>query len=151
MFKGLLLLASSAVCLIAFCSTASADGGSGVFTGTLGKMPIVLGLNTAQEDEVIGRYFYEKYHRDLGLSGSLQGKTLTLVEGGTRYDDGQSLPTLTLQKTANGWQGEWKSLKDKVLPVQLTEATLPAPGADLPPLSPSCEKVTLMSISVCWA
>ncbi|OOG80323.1 hypothetical protein B0E42_27955 [Pseudomonas sp. A25(2017)] len=134
MFKGLLLLASSAVCLIALCSTASADGGSGVFTGTLGKMPIVLGLNTAQEDEVIGRYFYEKYHRDLGLSGSLQGKTLTMVEGGTRYDDGQSLPTLTLQKTANGWQGEWKSLKGKVLPVQLTEATLPAPGADLPPV-----------------
>lgn len=75
MFKGLLLLASSATCLFALCSTASAEGSSRVFTGTLGKMPIVLGLNTAQEDEVIGRYFYEKYHRDLGLSGSLQEKT----------------------------------------------------------------------------
>jgi hypothetical protein len=133
MFKGLLLLASSATLLLALCSTASAESGNRVFTGTLGKMPIVLEVNTRQEDEVIGRYFYEKYHRDLVLGGSLQGKTLSLVEGGIR-DDGQSLPTLTLQETVDGLQGEWKSVKGKILPVQLTEARLAAPAADANPV-----------------
>lgn len=129
MLKGLLRLAPYAAALFTLISTAHAEDGRRVFTGTLGKMPIVVELNTTQQDEVTGRYFYEKYHRDLELSGSLQDSTLNLVEGNNRYGDDKPLPTLKLKSAANGWQGEWQNPKGKKLPVQLTEAKLPAPSA----------------------
>lgn len=129
MLKGLLRLAPYAAALFTLISTAHAEDGRRVFTGTLGKMPIVVELNTTQQDEVTGRYFYEKYHRDLELSGSLQDSTLNLVEGNNRYGDDKPLPTLKLKSTDNGWQGEWQNPKGKKLPVQLTEAKLPAPTA----------------------
>lgn len=97
MLKGLLRLAPVATLLFMSCSIAHAEDGRRVFTGTLGKMPIVLELNASQPDEVTGRYFYEKYHRDLELSGSLQEETLTLTEGNNRYGDDKPLPTLKLQ------------------------------------------------------
>ncbi|AXJ06470.1 hypothetical protein CFN16_20780 [Pseudomonas fluorescens] len=127
MLKGLLRLAPYAAVLFSLLSTAQADDGRRVFTGTLGKTPIVVELNTQQQDEVTGRYFYEKYHRDLPLSGALQDSTLTLVEGNNRYGDDKPLPTLKLEETATGWQGEWQSPKGKKLSVQLSEARLPAP------------------------
>ncbi|MGY2277770.1 hypothetical protein ACW9H0_09075 [Pseudomonas monsensis] len=133
MLKGLLRLAPYAAALFTLISTAHAEDGRRVFTGTLGKMPIVVELNTTQQDEVTGRYFYEKYHRDLELSGSLQDSTLNLVEGNNRYGDDKPLPTLKLEETANGWQGEWQSPQGKKLPVKLSEAKLPAPtSATLP-------------------
>lgn len=133
MLKGLLRLVPYAAALFTLISTAHAEEGRRVFTGTLGKMPIVLELNTTQQDEVTGRYFYEKYHRDLELSGSLQDSTLNLVEGNNRYGDDKPLPTLKLEETANGWQGEWQSPQGKKLPVKLSEAKLPAPtSATLP-------------------
>lgn len=127
MLKGLLRLAPYAVALFTLTSTAQAEDGRRVLTGTLGKTPIVVELNTQNPDEVTGRYFYEKYHRDLALSGSLQDTTLTLVEGNNRYGDDKPLPTLKLEETATGWQGEWQSPKGKKLSVQLSEARLPAP------------------------
>lgn len=133
MLKGLLRLAPYAAALFTLISTAHAEEGRRVFTGTLGKMPIVLELNTTQQDEVTGRYFYEKYHRDLELSGSLQDSTLNLVEGNNRYGDDKPLPTLKLEETASGWQGEWQSPQGKKLPVKLAAAKLPAPtSATLP-------------------
>lgn len=126
MLKGLLRLAPHAAVLFTLVSTAHAEDGRQVFTGTLGKMPIVVELNTAQQDEVTGRYFYEKYHRDLALSGSLQDNKLTLVEGDNRFDDAKPLPTLKLEQTANGWQGEWQSPQGKMLLVKLSQAKLPA-------------------------
>lgn len=140
MLKGLLRLAPVAALLFMLSPTAHAEDGRRVFTGTLGNMPIVLELNTNQPDEVTGRYFYEKYHRDLALSGSLQEETLTLTEGNNRYGDDNPLPNLKLQETANGWQGEWKSPKGKVLQVQLTEANPPAPAADALPFIASLSK-----------
>ncbi len=133
MLKGLMRLAPYAAALFTLISTAHAEDGRRVFTGTLGKTAIVVELNTTQQDEVTGRYFYEKYHRDLALSGSLQDSTLNLVEGNNRYGDDKPLPTLKLEETGNGWQGEWQSPKGKKLPVKLTEAKLPAPtSATLP-------------------
>lgn len=127
MLKGLLRLAPYAAVLFSLLSTAQADDGRRVFTGTLGKTPIVVELNTQQQDEVTGRYFYEKYHRDLPLSGALQDTTLTLVEGNNRYGDDKPLPTLKLEETADGWHGEWQSPQGKKLAVQLSEAKLAAP------------------------
>ncbi len=59
MLKGLLRLAPYAAVLFSLLSTAQADDGRRVFTGTLGTTPIVVELNTQQVDEVTGRYFYE--------------------------------------------------------------------------------------------
>jgi len=133
MLKGLMRLAPCAAVLFSLISTAHAEDGRRVFTGTLGKTAIVVELNTTQQDEVTGRYFYEKYHRDLALSGSLQDSTLSLVEGNNRYGDDKPLPTLKLEETRSGWQGEWQSPQGKKLPVKLTEARLPAPtSATLP-------------------
>ena len=131
MLKGLLRLAPYAAVLFSLLSTAQADDGRRVFTGTLGKTPIVVELNTQQQDEVTGRYFYEKYHRDLPLSGALQDSTLTLVEGNNRYGDDKPLPTLRLEETADGWQGEWQNPQGKKLAVQLSEAKIAAPTATM--------------------
>lgn len=134
MLKGLMRLAPYAAALFTLISTAHAEDGRRVFTGTLGKTPIVVELNTTQPDEVTGRYFYEKYHRDLPLSGALQDSTLTLTEGNNRYGDEKPLPTLKLEENGDGWQGEWQSPKGKKLSVQLTEAKTPTPTANTLPV-----------------
>lgn len=133
MLKGLMRLAPCAAVLFSLIPSVHADDGRRVFTGTLGKMPIVVELNITQQDEVTGRYFYEKYHRDLPLSGALQNSTLTLTEGNNRYGDDKPLSTLELEETGSGWQGEWKSPQGKKLPVKLIEARLSAPTSSTLP------------------
>lgn len=103
-----------------------------VFTGTLGDMPIVLELDLGDPMVVSGRYFYEKNHNDLPLSGVLSGKNLTLKVG---LDDnsGKVLPELYLrQRAQSGWQGKWTGPKGKTLKVELTEiqVTLAPEGAE---------------------
>lgn len=105
MLKGLMRLAPCAAVLFSMISTAHAEDGRRVFTGAQGKTPIVVELDTTQPDEVTGRYFYEKYRRDLPLSGTLQDSTLSLTEGNNRYGDDKPLPTLELKETGDGWQG----------------------------------------------
>lgn len=126
MLKGLMRLAPRAAVLFSLISAAHAEEGPRVFTGTLGKSPIVVELNTSKDGEVIGRYFYEKYHRDLLLSGSSSDGTLALVEGENRYGEEEPLPTLKLKETGGGLQGEWQSPQGKKLPVKLADAKLPA-------------------------
>jgi len=104
-----------------------------VLTGTLGKSPIVVELNLATPDDINGRYFYEKYHKDLALSGKLQGQDLRLTEG-LSYDENPDLPTLHLHKSSDStWTGEWSSSKGKSFKVQLTEKTVAAPDASAEP------------------
>lgn len=100
-----------------------------VFTGTLGKMPIVLELDMSDPMEVSGRYFYEKYHTDLALSGVLKGKSLILKEG-LDDDSGKVLPEWHLRQNAQaGWQGDWKGPQGKTLKVELTEQQVTPPPA----------------------
>ena len=99
-----------------------------VFTGTLGNMPIVLELDLSDPMVVSGRYFYEKHHNDLPLSGVLSGKELTLEEG---LDDnsGNALPEMLLHQGAQSdWQGEWRGPGGKTLTVKLTETQVPPPS-----------------------
>ncbi|MFI8396105.1 hypothetical protein ACIGEI_14395 [Pseudomonas sp. NPDC078863] len=133
MLKGLMRLAPCAAVLFSLIPSVHADDDRRVFTGTLGKTPIVVELNITQQDEVTGRYFYEKYHRDLPLNGALQNGTLTLTEGNNRYGDDKPLSTLELEETGSGWQGEWRSPQGKKLPVKLTEARLTAPTSSTLP------------------
>lgn len=51
----------------------------GVYTGTLGSLPIVLSLDKADAEEG-GRYFYVKYGLDLRLGVRVQGERVTLTE-----------------------------------------------------------------------
>lgn len=104
-----------------------------VLSGTLGKAPIVVELDMSNPDTINGRYFYEKYHKDLPLSGKLTGQDLTLSEG-LSFDDNADLPKLRLHKSANAaWSGEWSNSKGKSYTVQLTEKHVAAPGPSAEP------------------
>ncbi len=107
---------------------AQAANGMHVYSGTLGKMPIVVELNWSNPAEAQGRYFYQKYRTDLPIYGTLQGQDLELTED---PDDKQvkESPSWHLSPTGkNGWQGLWKGAEGKVLPIALTESDIPAPA-----------------------
>lgn len=116
-------------CLIALVApfTLHAESAVHVLTGTLGKSPIVVELNLTSAEDVTGRYFYEKYHKDLPLSGSSNGNDLTLTEG-LSYDEQADLPKLALHKNPDAtWAGQWSS-KGKTFKVQLEEREIAGPG-----------------------
>lgn len=134
MLKGLYRSACAPLiqAVLVFCSLTPLAVHAGetphLYTGTLGKMPIVVELDLSDPMEVSGRYFYEKYHADLALGGVLKGKDLTLTEG-MDDDSGKVLPELQLHQTAQaGWQGDWKGADGKSLSVELTEKQVPAPS-----------------------
>lgn len=123
MFKGPVYLTGIVTLACSTFSTALlAEKEARVYTGTLGDMPIVLELDSVTGE---GRYFYEKYRKDLALSGKKEGETLVLDEGQRRYTDTTPRPQLLLASTANGLGGEWRNAKGKVLKVELEPATLP--------------------------
>lgn len=131
MFKGLCRL--TGVVLLA-CSTVStslwAENGTQVYTGTLGKTPIVLEVNTNSGE---GRYFYQKYRQDLVLSGAKDGDELVMDEG---EDEDEPRPKIRLKPMPEGWSGEWTSPKGKVLKIELQQARLaPVSSETLPYLA----------------
>ena len=133
MLKGLLrgapIATSLVMLLVIFCSSANAGEGRRIFTGTLGKMPIVMEVQTAAPTNISGRYFYQKYRKDIALSGVMQGATLVLNEGEQPYGDEKPLPQIHLNiETGKAW-GEWSNDQGKTLKIELTEAELPAISA----------------------
>lgn len=134
MFKGLCRLTSIAALVCSTFSTALwAESGKQVYTGTLGKTPIVLEVNADGGDDVGGRYFYQKYRKDLMLSGQKDGQTLVLDEAPLRGYQDAPHPTIRLQPKPDGWSGEWRSPEGKVLKVDLQQANIaPAPAATVP-------------------
>ncbi|SDA17916.1 hypothetical protein SAMN03159355_01432 [Pseudomonas sp. NFPP10] len=134
MFNGLMRQILGALLLCIYLQGLQASPSRQVLSGTLGKMPIVLEINTDDPKDVTGRYFYQKYHHDLALNGTLVGQALELREGGGRPDDEQAaLPTFKLQQTGDGWQGQWQDSKGKTLDVQLSTAKAEAPKPDALP------------------
>lgn len=133
MFKGLCRLTGVVVLLCStFSSSLWAQNSAQVYTGTLGKAPIVLEMYT---DSATGRYFYQKYRKDLALDGKKEGETLVLKEG-EFYGEEKPHPTIRLQPTPEGWAGEWISPEGKVLKIELAQAKLPAlPANTLPYLA----------------
>lgn len=103
-----------------------------VYSGHLGKMPIVVELDLSDPDEISGRYFYRKYHHDLQLTGALDGQHLTLHEGKEEYGE-KPRPQLQLDRTANGWQGQWQSPQGKRFAVNLIEQPIEEPPAGADP------------------
>ncbi|MGF6204035.1 hypothetical protein [Pseudomonas frederiksbergensis] len=134
MFNGLCRL--TGVIALA-CSTFStplwAENSAQVYTGTLGKTPIVLEM---YPDSGTGRYFYQKYRKDLVLSGTKEGNALVLKEGEEPYGEDKPRPTIRLQPTPEGWAGEWISPEGKVLKIELEHAKRPPlPANTLPYLT----------------
>ncbi|MEO4048027.1 hypothetical protein AAFN46_13155 [Pseudomonas sp. CAU 1711] len=103
--------------------------GPQLFGGTLGRMEVVVELDLRDPEQVTGRYFYRKYRHDLALEGKLQGAQLSLREGRERYDD-IPRPELQLQRTAQGWQGEWRGPQGKRLVVSLSRLSVEPPPTD---------------------
>lgn len=133
MLKGLLRLAPVAVLLIMLGATAHAEDGRRVFTGTLGKMPIVMELETASAENISGRYFYQKYRKDLSLHGIKNGEMLVLNEGEQSYGDKIPLPKIRLHIEPNRLWGDWSNDEGKTLKIELVEAKQPViPASTLP-------------------
>jgi hypothetical protein len=128
MFKGLFRLTGVVVLVCTTFSTVLwAENGTRVYTGTVGKTPIVLEVSASGSE---GRYFYQKYRGDLVLTGKKEGETLLLDEGTPPDDEGKPLPQFRLQPKPDGWSGEWTSSQGKVLKVELLQAKLPPVSAD---------------------
>ncbi|WP_439878025.1 hypothetical protein [Pseudomonas prosekii] len=134
MFKGLSRLTGVVmlVCLV-ISTVARAEVGKQIYSGTLGSSPIVLELNTDDPNEVSGRYFYQKYRRDLLLSGAKDGTELNLHESRDLNNHGTPLSSIHLRPTPHGWSGEWTSPKGKVLKIALEQAKLPPIPSDTLP------------------
>lgn len=137
MFKGLCRLTGVVVLVCSAVSTAlGADSGKQVYTGTLGNSPIVLEVNSDNGKDVNGRYFYQKYRKDLMLSGEKDGEALRFEEGNNRDNEGKPRPNIRLQPTPNGLSGEWTSPQGKVLKIELQRAKVPpVPAGTLPYLA----------------
>ncbi|MDN3224560.1 hypothetical protein [Pseudomonas nunensis] len=131
MFNGLGRVSGVVVLVCSTFSTALwAENGKFVYTGTLGKTPIVLEVNRNTGD---GRYFYQKYRQDLVLSGTKEGEELVLNEGEEPYGEDTPRPTIRLLPKSDGWSGEWTSPQGKVLKIELEQAKLPPVTADTLP------------------
>lgn len=103
-----------------------------VYSGTLGKMPIVVELDLSDPGGISGRYFYRKYHHDLQLTGALDGQHLTLHEGKEEYGE-KPRPQLRLNRTVDGWQGQWQNSQGKRFAVTLVEQPIEEPPAGADP------------------
>jgi hypothetical protein len=85
-----------------------------ILRGRVGGSPVVMMLNNASGNTVSGTYFYEKYNKQIGLSGQVKGNSLTLAEGN------ESSPKAAIHLTVSGKQlkGYWKG--NKQLDIELT-------------------------------
>lgn len=121
-----------ALMLLVISPVLLAADGAQLFGGTLGKAAVVVELDLRDPEQVTGRYFYRKYRHDLALEGRLQGSQLSLREGRERYDD-IPRPELQLQRTAQGWQGEWIGPQGKRFKVKLAQPQIEEPPAGAEP------------------
>jgi hypothetical protein len=110
------------------CALHAADDPQ-VFTGMLGKMPIVVELDFSKSDDVSGRYFYQKYRLDLPLTGSVSDQELDLQEGIDDFSD-KPRPGMTLNKKGNGWEGVWKNPQGKTFDIAFYPAQITPPKPD---------------------
>ena len=96
--------------------------------GTIGKYPVVLNISTDDDGTCKAKYFYLSSLHDIYLKGT--GGKMTFTFSVAAYDDrGKSTGTesFSLVKDSKGnFSGAWKKGKEKVLPVSLHPAVLPA-------------------------
>ncbi|QCG47172.1 hypothetical protein E2P79_04265 [Aeromonas schubertii] len=102
-------------CLMGVCCLllAMAAQASQVYQGTIGKMPVVMALESSSDGTTEGRYFYRKYRKDIPLTGKWEGKHLLLSEGG-QGDEPEKL-TMRLERAGTGLRGQWVDGKPLVI------------------------------------
>lgn len=122
-----LLLAGLTLACVSAASAAEPQ--KAVYTGTLGHQAIVMELSSGDNDDLDGRYFYLRHHRDLLLTGRTETHDhIHLFEG---TDDESPRPEIDLVRQPDGhWAGSWHSPQGKTLALALQPATLPPPSAD---------------------
>ncbi len=92
-----------------------------VLTGTIGKYPVTMELNTDDTD-CYGRYFYHSALRDIDLAGVFKGSKFRLYVLSPYNDSGKRDTTerLTLSpKNGTEWSGTWRGTRSALLPVSL--------------------------------
>ncbi|MFC3625849.1 hypothetical protein ACFOKJ_06810 [Vogesella amnigena] len=101
--------------------------------GKIGEAAVVMELDIDDAGQVMGRYFYRKYHRDIALDGSTQEDGSLVLGENLRSDERRS--DLILHPQGQGWQGQWQGPKaaqplpvvlKPLLPAQLTPSSDPA-------------------------
>ncbi|WP_295463477.1 hypothetical protein [uncultured Pseudomonas sp.] len=94
--------------------------------GTLGKAAVVVDVDTAAGDEAYGRYFYDRYRRDLRLSGPAQSGDQLKLEEGAPWQEGPKASWSLTRGQDGRWTGTWsgdgKTLPVVLAPLQLAQA-----------------------------
>jgi hypothetical protein len=80
-----------------------------LYQGKVGRMPVVMTLDSSSDGTVSGRYFYRKYRKDIPLSGKWEGKSLLLSEGWNNSKPEKV--AMRLERSGNGLRGEWVGKK----------------------------------------
>lgn len=106
--------------------TSAAHAEKLLLEGTLGQSRVVVEVDPTANDEASGRYFYDRYRRDLRLSGPAQsGDQLRLEEGAPWQDGPKASWSLTRGKDGH-WSGTWsgagKTLPLALAPLQLEQS-----------------------------
>lgn len=106
--------------------TSAAHAEKLLLEGTLGHSRVVVEVDPTANDEASGRYFYDRYRRDLRLSGPAQsGDQLRLEEGAPWQDGPKASWSLTRGKDGR-WSGTWsgagKTLPLALAPLQLEQS-----------------------------
>ncbi|MDR6355018.1 hypothetical protein Q3H58_001689 [Pseudomonas psychrotolerans] len=95
--------------------------------GTLGQATVVVELDPSANDEAYGRYFYDRYRRDLRLSGPAQQGDHLKLEEGAPWQDGPKASWSLARDPAGHWRGTWsgdgKTLPIALAPLQLANGT----------------------------
>ena len=95
--------------ILGLASSSLAAKIEGVYVGTLGKTNVVFKLEKPNETDLSGVYFYRNHARDIQLSGTLSGSSLTLDEHGLYAAQSNAKLSLKVQET--GFSGTWTDLK----------------------------------------
>lgn len=104
-----------------------------LLSGQVGKADIVMEFDDNDPAQVEGRYFYRQYHKDIALSGTVKNHQLTLYENVPYAEKPTSQPRLQLTKNRQGgWQGHWIGKDGKLIPVSLSNASIPGSTANEP-------------------
>lgn len=105
-----------------------------LLSGHIGKAAVVMEFNDKNPAEVDGRYFYQQYHQDIALTGTLKNQQMTLYENVPYSEEPTNQPRLVLRRDGKNWQGQWIGKDGKALPVSLSPAQVPSPAAGEPAL-----------------
>lgn len=107
--------------LLLLTTTFLTQGKTIVLTGTIGKHPITMELNT-EDTDCYGKYFYHSSLKDIDLEGVFKGSRFRLYVLSPYNDSGKRDTTeiLTLApKNGTEWSGSWRGIRSAPLSVSL--------------------------------